>query len=122
MPENILTLPEHFSPVRRCVTIEEIQGGDMMNDRSWDRLSGLIIGAALGVVAGILMAPGAGEDTRGTLKQKTQDSLDQFQSSVRDIRDSLTQKGQTLFKKAITEIPLDDADMADSNPHEDQGA
>ena len=94
----------------------------MMNDRSWDRLSGLIIGAALGVVAGILMAPSTGEDTRGTLKQKTQDSLDQFQSSVRDIRDSLTQKGQTLFKKAVTEIPLDDADMADSDPHEDQGA
>ncbi|AUW93007.1 MAG: YtxH domain-containing protein [Sulfobacillus thermosulfidooxidans] len=93
-----------------------------MNDRSWDRLSGLIIGAAIGVVAGILLAPSAGEDTRGTIKQKTQDSLGQLQNSVRDIRDSLTQKSQTLFKKAVTEIPLDDADLADTDSHEDQGA
>ena len=41
----------------------------MMNDRTWDRLSGLLIGAAIGVVAGILLAPSAGTDTRETIKQ-----------------------------------------------------
>ncbi len=93
-----------------------------MDDRAWDRLSGLIVGAALGVLAGILMAPSAGTDTRGTIKKKTQDSLDQLQTSARDIRESLTQKGQTLFKKAVTEIPLEDSDMVSPDPSEDQGA
>ncbi|PSR28491.1 YtxH domain-containing protein [Sulfobacillus thermosulfidooxidans] len=89
-----------------------------MNDRTWDRLSGLVVGAALGVLAGILLAPSAGSETRGSIKKKTQDSLDQIQKNVRDIRESLTQKGQALFKKSVTEIPLDD----NEDPHEDQGA
>jgi gas vesicle protein len=89
-----------------------------MNDRAWDRLSGLVVGAALGVLAGVLLAPNAGVETRGTIKKKTQDSLDQIQKNVRDIRDSLTQKGQSLFKKSVTEIPLDNHD----NSSEDQGA
>ncbi|WP_053961115.1 YtxH domain-containing protein [Sulfobacillus thermosulfidooxidans] len=89
-----------------------------MNDRTWDRLSGLVVGAALGVLAGILLAPSAGAETRGSIKKKTQDSLDQIQKNVRDIRESLTQKGQALFKKSVTEIPLDDSE----DPHEDQGA
>lgn len=89
-----------------------------MNDRAWDRLSGLVVGAALGVLAGILLAPNAGAETRGSIKKRTQDSLDQIQRNVRDIRESLTQKGQSIFKKSVTEIPLDGND----DPHEDQGA
>lgn len=41
-----------------------------MNDRTWDRLSGLVVGAALGVLAGILLAPSAGAETRGSIKRK----------------------------------------------------
>ena len=60
-----------------------------MDDRSWDRFSGLIIGAALGFVAGILLAPSTGSETRQTIKKKTQGTLDQVSDSVRDMRENL---------------------------------
>ncbi len=90
----------------------------MMNDRTWDRLSGLLIGAAIGVVAGILLAPSAGTDTRETIKKKTQGTLDQVSGSVRDIRDNLTKKGQELWRRGMTEIALDDEDAM---PSTDEG-
>ena len=81
-----------------------------MDDRSWDRFSGLIIGAALGFVAGILLAPTTGAETRETIKKKTQGTLDQVGGSVRDIRDNLAKKGQELWKRGVTEISLDESE------------
>jgi gas vesicle protein len=81
-----------------------------MDDRSWDRLSGIIIGAAIGFVAGILMAPSTGTETRETIKKKTQGTLDQVSGSVRDIRENLTKKGQDLWKRGVTEISLDESE------------
>lgn len=81
-----------------------------MDDRSWDRFSGLIIGAAIGFVAGILLAPSTGLETRETIKKRTQGTLDQVSGSVKDIRENLTKKGQELWKRGVTEISLDEAD------------
>ena len=81
-----------------------------MNDRSWDRFSGVIVGAAIGFLAGILLAPSAGTETRENLKKKTQGTLDQVSGSVRDIRENLYKRGQELWKHGVTEISLDDAE------------
>ncbi|PSR21907.1 MAG: YtxH domain-containing protein [Sulfobacillus acidophilus] len=88
-----------------------------MDDRNWDRLSGLIIGAAIGMVAGILLAPSAGTETRNTIKKKTQGTLDQVTGSVRDIRDNLAKKGQELWKRSVTEISLDDSEDLPADDH-----
>lgn len=93
------------------------KGGDAMDDRNWDRLSGLIIGAAIGMVAGILLAPSAGTETRNTIKKKTQGTLDQVTGSVRDIRDNLAKKGQELWKRSVTEISLDDSEDLPADDH-----
>lgn len=79
-----------------------------MNDHTWDRISGLLIGAAIGFAAGILLAPTSGHETRDTLKKKTRGTLDQVGGSVRDIRDNLSKKGQELWSRGVTEISLDD--------------
>lgn len=89
-----------------------------MDDRSWDRFSGLIIGAALGFVAGILLAPSTGSETRQTIKKKTQGTLDQVSDSVRDMRENLTKKGQELWKRGMTEISLDESEDL---PVDDEG-
>ena len=89
-----------------------------MDDRSWDRLSGIIIGAAIGFVAGILLAPSTGTETRETIKKKTQGTLSQVTGSVRDIRENLTKKGQELWKRGVTEISLDDSEEL---PSDDEG-
>ena len=86
-----------------------------MDDKTWDRVSGLLIGAAAGFLAGILLAPSKGAETRGTIKKKTQDTLDQMTGSVRDIRDNLTKKGQDLWRRGTTEISLDDEDALAHN-------
>lgn len=89
-----------------------------MDDRTWDRVSGLLLGAAVGFIAGILVAPSAGTETRETLKKKTQGTLDQVSGSVRDIRETLTQKGQDIWRRGMTEIPLDDEEAL---PNNDEG-
>lgn len=81
-----------------------------MDDRTWDRVSGLLLGAAVGFIAGILLAPSAGTETRENLKKKTQGTLDQVSGGVRDMRDNLTKKGQDLWRRGVTEISLDDDD------------
>lgn len=89
-----------------------------MDDRSWDRFSGIIIGAAIGFVAGILLAPSTGTETRESIKKKTQGTYDQVTGSVRDIRENLTKKGQELWKRGVTEISLDEAEEL---PNDDEG-
>ncbi|MCY0898425.1 MAG: YtxH domain-containing protein [Firmicutes bacterium] len=86
-----------------------------MDDRTWDRLSGILVGAAMGFVAGILLAPSSGTETRETIKKKTQGTLDQVTGSVRDLRETLTKKGQDLLKRGVTEISLDDDSLTPSD-------
>lgn len=89
-----------------------------MDDRSWDRLSGIIMGAAIGFIAGILLAPSTGSETRDTIKKKTQGTLDQVSGGVRDIRDNLAKRGQDLWKRGVTEISLDESEEL---PGDDEG-
>lgn len=89
-----------------------------MNDKAWDRLSGLLVGAAIGLVAGILLAPSKGAETRDAIKKRTQGTLDQVAEGVRDIRDTLTKKGQEIWRRGVTEIPLENTEGGD----EGQGA
>lgn len=79
-----------------------------MSDKTWDRMSGILIGVAIGFVAGVLLAPSNGAETRETLKKRTRGSLDQMAESVRDARDTLTKKGQELWRRGVTEIHVDD--------------
>lgn len=49
---------------------------------TWDRMSGLAIGLIVGVAAGLLFAPRSGEETRATIRQKAQDSMDQLRETM----------------------------------------
>ncbi len=79
-----------------------------MSDRSWDRLSGLLVGAALGLVAGMLLAPDSGETTRKTIKERTQKSLGQFRDSAGELRETLNRRSRNLIKGGVTEIEISD--------------
>lgn len=86
-----------------------------MNDRSWDRLTGVLLGAAVGLVAGLLLAPSSGQDTRDTIKRRTQDSLGSLRESVNELTRTLNQRSRDLLRGGVTEIEVreDDASLSD---------
>jgi len=83
-----------------------------MRDSSWDRFSGILIGVAIGFVAGVLMAPDKGEETRQTIKRRTQDSIGQLREGADGFRQSLNDRSKTFLRKnGVTEIEIQDRDL-----------
>lgn len=70
-----------------------------MGDRTWDRMGGLAVGVVLGLVAGLLLAPRAGEEMRRQLKTKAQDSVDQIKTSVVDLQKQIREQGRSLLNR-----------------------
>ncbi len=80
---------------------------------SIDRLfAGFIVGGALGALAGILLAPSSGEQTRKVISKKTSKVMSQAESSAKDIQaktehivDEIQKKGDELLQKVQTLLP-----------------
>lgn len=69
-------------------------------------LAGFIIGGAVGGIAGILLAPDSGEDTREKLIDKSEEaykyseeSLKEIQSKANDVIENIQNKGDELYGK-----------------------
>ena len=69
-------------------------------------LGGFVVGAAMGGVIGLLLAPRSGEETRELLLDKTEevyktseDSLKEIQTKANDVMDNIQKKGDDLFNK-----------------------
>ncbi|MCL8207683.1 MAG: YtxH domain-containing protein [Actinomycetia bacterium] len=74
-----------------------------MGDRTWDRMGGLAVGVVLGLVAGLLLAPRAGDEMRRQLRNKAQDSVDQIRHSVVDLQKQIREQGRSWLNR---ETPL----------------
>lgn len=69
-------------------------------------LSGFIVGGALGAIAGILLAPKAGEETRDILCDTSKEVIKKTDKTVKEIQDKadtvvsdLQQKGDEIMEK-----------------------
>lgn len=69
-------------------------------------LAGVIVGGALGAIAGILLAPQSGEETREMLSEASKDVAEKTDKTVKDIQDKaenvvseLQQKGDEIMGK-----------------------
>ncbi|MBO6087908.1 YtxH domain-containing protein [bacterium] len=69
-------------------------------------LAGFLVGGAIGAVAGILLAPKSGEETRAMLKDGAQDALKradetvkQIQSKADDVVADMQKKGEEIKEK-----------------------
>ncbi len=60
-----------------------------MSSSSGNALIGFIFGAAVGVAAGLLFAPGPGDETRKTLKKKSREYSDELARQVNAKMDEL---------------------------------
>jgi gas vesicle protein len=74
--------------------------------------AGFIVGGALGALAGILLAPSSGEETRKTITKKSQEVKSKAESSAKDIQaktehivDEIQKKGDELLNKVQSLLP-----------------
>lgn len=74
--------------------------------------AGFIVGGALGALAGILLAPSTGEETRKVITNKTSEVRSKAESSAKDIQaktehivDEIQKKGDELLQKVQTLMP-----------------
>jgi gas vesicle protein len=72
----------------------------MQNDEKNNSLATFLMGAALGVAAGILLAPYAGEDARRKLLEKANDLKDHFGGSLGDFVAMARNKASEFGEKA----------------------
>jgi gas vesicle protein len=51
---------------------------EAMSRKNWSEIaSAFAIGLGVGAILGLLLAPGSGEETRGLLREKAQDGIDE---------------------------------------------
>lgn len=69
-------------------------------------VTGVIIGGAIGAIAGILLAPKSGEETRAMLAESAKETFDkadekvkQIQSKAEDVVSEIQQKGEEIKEK-----------------------
>ncbi len=83
-------------------------------------LSGIVIGAAVGALAGLLFAPAPGEETREKLTDKTRELSEDLNNRFEDLKETVTEvledvkkTGNELLedvKKATSREPKEAAD------------
>ena len=68
--------------------------------------AGFLIGGAVGAIAGLLLAPQSGEETRDMIAQKSSDLYDKTEDSLKEIKDraevvveDIQKKGDELISK-----------------------
>ncbi len=73
-------------------------------------LFGFIFGAAVGVAAGLLFAPGSGEETRNKLKEKSREYSDELAKQMNEKLDDLkhfvsdkTEDAKARIKRSVPE-------------------
>jgi gas vesicle protein len=76
-------------------------------------ISGLLVGAAVGAVLGILFAPDKGTETRKRMAKKTEDLGDELKSKYSEAKETIREK----FEKIKTEAE----DMMEHNAKEQMG-
>ncbi|MEJ7627270.1 MAG: YtxH domain-containing protein [Ferruginibacter sp.] len=64
---------------------KSFKGGDSL-------VLGLLAGVAAGAIAGLLLAPGKGSETRKNLAQKGKDTVDNLKGRVTDLVDTVSDK------------------------------
>lgn len=68
--------------------------------------TGVVIGAAIGAIAGILLAPQSGEETREKISEMAKDAAEKTEKTVKDIQEKadsivsdMQEKGDEIISK-----------------------
>lgn len=85
-------------------------------------LAGVIVGGAMGAIAGILLAPKSGEETRELLSDASKDVVKKTDRTVKDIQDKaetvvsdLQKKGDEIMEKVQSLINKQKEETVEEN-------
>ena len=94
-----LRLPETFRRRMRTsgYSFPNISLKTIMEDNTKNVLQGLLIGASLGVLAGILLAPSSGKDTRRKISDSTKDLKTKVGSQLEDTMNKASQYAESTI-------------------------
>jgi len=70
-----------------------------------DFLAGLVIGGLLGFVAGVLLAPASGKETRDRIADKTQDVVEQTRETVGEVSSKIKEGVTKIVETAKEKLP-----------------
>ena len=65
-------------------------------------LAGFIVGGAIGAIAGVLLAPKSGEETRAMIADTAKDTLKRADETVKEIQSTGKTKGKIEFEKEVS--------------------
>jgi gas vesicle protein len=69
-------------------------------------IAGLVVGGAIGAIAGLLFAPETGEETRKKVAEKSKEWADDFYNKFDDLKDSVNEVMEDV-KKGTAEVMAD---------------
>jgi len=70
-----------------------------------DFLAGLVIGGLLGFIAGVLLAPASGKETRGKIADKTFEIVDQTRETIGEVSGKVKSGVTRVVETAREKLP-----------------
>lgn len=70
-------------------------------------MGNFLLGLGLGMVAGVLLAPHSGEETRGMIGSKANDGVDYLKKQSQEIRDSamdMVERGKDIVNRQVEKM------------------
>lgn len=86
----------------RLQDIQDILEGRNKRSDAGSTVTALTVGAAMGAVAGVLLAPRSGKETRDRIMQKTSRSIDDKKEKIENARDKTQEKVDQAADVATT--------------------
>ncbi len=74
-------------------------------DNKGDFLAGVVIGAVMGAVAGILFAPASGKETRERIAEKGREVKEQAVDTAKDTKEEIASASKELIAKLKDKLP-----------------
>lgn len=83
-------------------------------------VAGLVIGGLVGFLAGVMIAPKAGEETRAQVWDSTREARDRIEDMLDEVRDEASRAVDTIRQRVATTSISDSEPVAEGEEEEEK--